>query len=237
MNKINAPKDTALNPHGLAIFDLDYTLTKRGTWGRFVARCVKARPHVWLPLLLAAGIAQLRYKLGFIPRVRVKQAMMKWAMPNWSREKITAMAEAFVKEEVENGLRPGAIQALERHRVQGDTIMLASAAVCVIVEPIARLLGIEHFVATDMEWSDDCLSGGFASKNCYGVEKLCRVEQYLKENPSLQQTNTIITMYSDSCSDLAIMQFADVGIAVNPDKRLLTASKGNNFEVVDWMKA
>ena len=237
MNKVAKPDDKVLNPPGLAIFDLDYTLTKRGTWGRFVMQCVKERPHIWLPLLLAAGSAQLRYKLGLIPRVAVKRAMMAWAMPNWPRDKIIAKAEAFARKEVENGLRPGAILALEKHKAQEDSIMLASAAVSVVVEPIAKLLGIEHFVATEMRWDNDCLSRDFASENCYGTEKLRRVQEYLRANPSLKQTNTIITMYSDSCSDLAIMQFADVGISVNPDRRLLAISKDNNFAVVDWMKA
>ena len=224
------------NPSGnLAIFDLDYTLTKRGTWGRFVLRCVRYRPHVWLPLLLAAGWAQFRYKRGDIPRVRVKQAMMKWAMPRWSRDKLTRLAEEFAEAEVTNGLRPGAVKALAEHNQAGDTVMIASAAVDIIVAPIAKLLGIEHYVATDMAWEGDQLAPYFASENCYGDEKRIRVERYLERNPSLNQTNTIITMYSDSYSDLPIMQFADVGVSVNPDKRLLALSKIHDFKIVDWM--
>ncbi|WP_371398288.1 HAD family hydrolase [Fretibacter rubidus] len=219
----------------LAIFDLDYTLTKRGTWGRFVLRCVRYRPHVWLPLLLSAGWAQFRYKRGAIPRVRVKQAMMRWAMPRWSREKLTQLAEDFAEAEVNSGLRPGAVAALQAHRDTGDTIMLASAAVDLIVAPIARRLGINHYVATDMAWEHDRLAPYFGSENCYGDEKLARVQSYLNENPELKRNNTVITMYSDSYSDLAIMQFADVGVSVNPDKRLLALSKTHNFKVVDWM--
>ncbi|MDG2361939.1 MAG: hypothetical protein P8L81_06225 [Hellea sp.] len=42
----------------IIIFDLDYTLTKKGTWGRFVLHTVKYKPWIWLPLILSAGFAQ-----------------------------------------------------------------------------------------------------------------------------------------------------------------------------------
>lgn len=220
---------------GLAIFDLDYTLTKRGTWGRFVVRAVKTRPHIWLPLLLSAGFAQWRYKQGHIERVRVKQAMMHWAMKKWPVDKIERLGSAFAKDEVETGLRPGAIRALEKHRANGDIIIIASAAVNVIVEPIAKILGVEHWVATDMAFEDGRLASEFASKNCYGAEKLRRVEALLAQNPGLKQNNTVITMYSDSYSDLDVLRYAHVGVAVNPDKKLVVLAKTHDFQIVDWM--
>ncbi|MGB0906705.1 MAG: HAD family hydrolase [Maricaulaceae bacterium] len=220
---------------GLAIFDLDYTLTKRGTWGRFVVRAVKYRPYIWLPLLCAAGFAQWRYKQGAIERVRVKQAMMRWAIKGWSQEKVEELGVAFAKEEVATGLRSGAIRALEEHRKRGDQIIIASAAVNVIVAPIANLLKVDHWVATDMAFSGGVLSPEFATPNCYGAEKLRRVEVLLEQNPTLKQKNTVITMYSDSYSDLDIMRFAHVGVAVNPDKKLRVLSAEHNFEIVDWM--
>jgi len=219
----------------LVIFDLDYTLTKQGTWGRFVIKAVKNRPHIWLPLLASAAIMQWRYKRGHVERIRVKQKMMKWAFPNWPKDRVEELAKDFARKELQMGLRPGAIRALKKHRERGDTLMIASAAVDVIVKPIAEGLDIQHWVATDMKWKEGYLQNEFASSNCYGEEKLNRVKRYLDENPLLKQTHTNITMYSDSYSDLAIMQFVDVGVAVNPDKRLVSLSKKHNFEIVDWL--
>jgi len=80
----------------IAIFDLDYTLTKRGTWGRFVVKTVKFKPWLWLPLAVSAGLTQWRYKQG------------------------------HANNEVKNGLRPGAVKALEAHRAKGDIIIIVS---------------------------------------------------------------------------------------------------------------
>ena len=105
---------------------------------------------------------------------------------------------------------------------------------CVIVEAIAQRLGIVHFVATEMKWENDRLALNFATKNCYGAEKLTRVKQLFDQNPDLKLNDTIVTMYSDSYSDLEILRFFDKGVAVNADRKLKVAAKGENFEIVDW---
>ena len=126
-------------------------------------------------------------------------------------------------------------EALKAHEQVGDTIIIASAAVDVVVAPIAKRLGIQHFVATDMDWEDGRLMPEFASENCYGEEKLRRLEAYLAENPSLKQNHTKITMYSDSHSDLDVLLWADVGVAVDPSKRLKMLAKQHELQVVNWM--
>lgn len=218
----------------IAVFDLDYTLTKRGTWGRFVWQNVKTRPWLWLPLLVTLGLDQLRYKMGSVPRIRVKQNMMKWAMVGKTQHELVTMGEAFALKEISNGLRPGAKEVLERHKMDGDTLIIASAGACIIVKPIARLLGIEHSLATNMKWQDGYLAPEFDTLNCYGEVKLKRFQEYLQEQPSLKQTDTIITFYSDSYSDIELLSFCDKGVAVNPDKRLRAAAPAHGWEVVDW---
>ena len=116
----------------------------------------------------------------------------------------------------------------------GDIIIIASAAVDLLVAPIARRLNVQHWVATNMKWEDEKLASDFASKNCYGSEKLRRVKQLFAQNPGLKQNNTIITMYSDSYSDIDFLRFCDKGVAVNADRKLTKASEEEGFELVDW---
>lgn len=160
---------------------------------------------------------------------------MKLTMVGWPKEKVERYAQAFAEREVMTGLRPGAIDALRAHRDAGDTLMIASAAVDVVVAPIAKRLDVSHFIATEMAWDEGRLSAEFASENCYGTQKLLRMKSYLAENPSLKHNHTKITMYSDSHSDLDIMLWADVGIAVDPSKRLKTLTNEHGFRVVNWM--
>lgn len=218
----------------IAIFDLDYTLTKRGTWGRFVLKNLRSKPHRWLPFVFGTAKAQLAYKRGKTPRICVKQEMMRWSMVGARKEDIVRLAEEFADNEIAQGLRPGAWKALEDHREKGDTIIIASAAVCVIVDAVAQRLNVEHWVATEMKWEDGRLAADFASENCYGPQKLTRVKQLFSNNSELKQNHTHITMYTDSHSDIDILRFCDQGVAVNADRKLTKAAGHEGFELVDW---
>lgn len=219
----------------LAIFDLDYTITKQGTWGRFVWMNVRRRPHLWLPLLISAGWHQWRYKRGSIPRIRVKQAMMRWAMRRKPKAELLALAEQFAENDINNGLKPGAIKALQHHRDAGDTIMIASAAVDIIVEPISRKLGVTHFVATDMAWdADGRLAPHFASMNCYNEEKLARIKALIAKSPELAALTPAIA-YSDSKADLPLLEFCKRGVAVDPNNTFKAiAAQNPNLTVETW---
>ena len=217
----------------LAIFDLDYTLTRKGTWGRFTWQMIKKRIYFLPFLLISAGLAQAIYKLKLIKRVRVKQVMMFWCM--WGRSKAVMIAEAkaFAEAEVPDKLRPVGMEVLKDHQSNGDDVIIVSAAVDIIVKAISDRLGVKHFLATDMSWTaDQKLRLSFASANCYGSEKVSRFESFLSQHPEFEGMDMI--MYSDSHSDLPLMQYCNESVAVNPNKKLRHIAENSNIPVVDW---
>lgn len=221
------------DPKKLAIFDLDYTLTQRGTWGRFTWQLVRRRPWVWLPLLFAAGSAQRRYKQGKLERVEVKKTMMRYSMKGRSKTELLKAAAKFAQEEVPNKLRPGGLRQLRAHQDNGDKVIIISAAVDILVEEIARLLGVDDYLATNMDWDDDqIVKMGFASPNCYGEEKVRRFNAYLENFPQYADWPRI--MYSDSHSDIYIMKICDEAVAVHPSVKLKTLAKEYGYPVANW---
>lgn len=219
----------------IVIFDLDETLTQKGTWGRFVVGSIRGKPLKWPPFVVRTLIAQIRYMLGHVPRSYVKETMMCCTLHGHSRQEVEAMAEIFAQNEVATGLRAKALHVLERHKNAGDRILIASAAVDLIVDPIAKRLGIDEVVCTKMAYCQ----GGYLEKklgsaNCYGQGKLDMVKSYLAQDADFKRDHTHITMYSDSRSDLAILCWADVGIAVHPSPRLAKCVDEHGFEVQTW---
>lgn len=217
----------------IVIFDLDYTLTRRGTWGRFVWRSVRFRPWLWLPLLFGTAANQLDYKRGRTPRGTVKKAMMRWSLMHRSQAELIRMGEVFARREVKR-LRPGALAALARHRSQGDTVMIASAAACLIVVPLCRELGIDHYVCTEMGWDGENLSERFSSENCYADAKRRAVLAYLERRDLPTQA---AVLYTDSQADFALEPLVDSIVVVNPRTKTRRAASSRGFEIVDWNEA
>ena len=220
---------------GIAIFDLDYTLTRRGTWWRIVWSWVHARPHIWWPFLISAGWAQLRYKFGGLPRDNVKLAMMRWAMKGASKQEVYRKGQAFARREVEQGLRAGAVKAIANHKKRGDKLIIISAAVDVIAKPMGKLLGFDYVLSTEMAF-DECnkLQLKFKTPNCYGAEKANRFNKIMVNTEALQQYYTHLTFYSDSYSDLAMFNLANVCVAIHPDKKLSRYAAQEKWHIYQW---
>ena len=220
---------------GLAVFDLDYTLTKRGTWGRFVWRWVRYRPHIWLPLLLSAGFKQWQYKRGKCPRQDVKLAMMRWAMKGAARKDMLQRGAHFAQNEVKTGLRPKARGVIAQHKARGDHLIMISAAVDVIAQPIGELLGFEAVLSTEMSFDDqERLELKFSTPNCYGAEKCRRFHALLEKRPFLKQYHTKVTFYSDSISDLDMFLLSQVSICVHPDMKLSRLAIEKGWPIANW---
>jgi len=200
-----------------------------------VWQSVKSRPHLWLPLLISTLSFQIQYKLGKRPRGAVKKTMMKWSLQRHDKSTLKKMAEAFAEKEVEFGLRPGGIAALNYHKQQGHHVVIASAAVDLIVAPIAERLNIDDFVSTELSWTrSGQLLSNFASLNCYGDAKLNRVKEKLSEIAKPGTYRTIF--YSDSKADLPVLEFVDFGVVVDPSPKFFNYALEHGFNIQKWAK-
>ena len=219
-----------------AIFDLDETITTRGTWGRFVSQAVGRNPIKLIGLWAHAAVAQLFYKFGRTERVFVKRGMLRWSLSGQSRSNLEALAQRFAEKELISGIRPGALAQIKKHQEAGDHIVIASAGADLIVNAIAERLGIEHVVCTKLAWNKGVCGRNFGSPNCYASGKLAMLQKRLETFDDFRREAAHITMYSDSHSDLPCFEYADVGIAVNADMKLRRAAKVYGLATVDWSK-
>lgn len=221
-----------------AVFDLDETITTRGTWGRFVTLALRDKPGRLLGMWARAGIAQFIYKVSSKERITVKRGMLRASLSGKTRDHLEALAEKFADEEVRNGLRPGAVSQIEAHREAGDHILIASAGADLVVEAIAKRLDIDTVLSTNLDWTveagQEVCARDFASENCYGDGKLLRLQKCLETFDDFKREASHITVYTDSYSDLPVLKFANKGVSVNGDRKLLKAADVYGFETVNW---
>lgn len=209
----------------IAIFDLDKTITRAPTWTRFLIFVNRNRPAFLLHLarILVQGAS---YKLGFASRDSVKVVSLR-SLSHLSRKELEAAAEAFIEREVASGLRPGAVEAIRWHAARGDRLIIATASVDLVANELARALGFHEVIATQLEWSSqgDVPAPRLLGANCYGAEKLRRIEAHGIERSSFA--------YSDHVSDLDMLLNSDHGIAVNPSSGLRKAARARNLTIAD----
>ncbi len=215
---------------GTAIFDLDRTITRSPTWIPFLFHVNGLRP-VFLARFLLLALHMIGYKLKLTSRDSIKAHGVRM-LAGINRATLQAKASAFVVNQMAHGLRPGALAAIAFHRARGDRLILATAAVDLVAEPLGRALGFDEVVATRLSWDAgvDVPVPVLASANCYGEEKQRRIA----EIRAIRPFNSPIFAYSDHVSDFELLCQADHGIAVNPSSCLRRAAQTRNLEIVDF---
>ncbi|MEM7729338.1 MAG: HAD-IB family hydrolase [Pseudomonadota bacterium] len=213
----------------LAIFDLDYTITRKGTWGRFVNSSLNERPAQIAALWASAGLKQVQYKMGVVPRVSVKAKMLRHSIAGRKRCELGALADDFVTRDVEDGLNGRVVEALREHKRQGHVVLIASAAVDILVERYARALDADGYVCTALSWCDENrLMGRFGSENCYGPIKVELIRAWLDER-GIEPTR--ITAYSDCRSDAPMLEMADAAVVIPRCSKARAYAERMGFEI------
>ncbi len=216
----------------IAIFDLDRTITTIGTFTPFMLYGAwRLKP--WRLLLLPAGAVLLALTAAkAISRKTLKTNMMRLFLGQVPEERLRPVIRDFIALFRRKYLRPGALEVMAAERARGARILLATASYDFYAADFAHALGMDGCIATPSLRRDGKLLPGLPGENCYGAEKLRRVEAALNLAPGTARPE--IVFYSDDKSDLPCLLWADRGVVVNPKPAFARIAAGRGLEVVAW---
>ena len=222
----------------LALFDLDHTLLPFDSgmaWTRFLVERGVLPAQAEATYLdychqYVAGTLDIHAMhfasvapLAQVPRARLSQ---------WTAEVEQAMRARV----------PADMLALvRRHRDAGDVCALVTATTRFIAEPCARLFDLPHVLATEAVTQDGtpdgALTGAIDGLPCFREHKLTRVRQWLaQQRPGGAADLNAFEQswfYSDSASDLPLLQAVSHPVAVRPDERLRRHALASGWVVID----
>jgi phosphoserine phosphatase len=139
---------------------------------------------------------------------------------------------AFYEEQVRPLYRPGALRALEEHRGAGDRLVLLTSSSGYLSELVARDLRLDAILCNRFEVDPQGLhTGRPLGEVCFGPGKRTHAERYSQE---AGVPLSACAFYTDSYSDLSVMQVVGRPVAVHPDYRLRREALRRGWPVVDW---
>jgi HAD superfamily hydrolase (TIGR01490 family) len=212
----------------LAIFDLDQTLLTSDSdylWGRFLVdnghvdgETYERRNKIFFEQYVDGTLDIHEFcRFAFAPLTQNPLATLH------------CWREQFVRECIEPIVAPLAPALLERHRVQGDRLLITTATNRFITEPIAQLLGVDTLIATDPEFIDGRYTGNVAGTPNFRDGKVKRLQAWLAQQAQAPER---ISCYSDSHNDLPLLLMADRPVAVDPDDRLRATAIERGWPVI-----
>ncbi len=212
----------------LAIFDLDNTLIADDS------------DYLWGQFLVDQGIvdkAQYEdanakfyedYRQGTLNIVEFLKFSLQ-PLANHPVEQLYQWREQFIKEIITPILLKPARILVDKHRNQGDTLLVITATNRFVTEPIVKLYGIENLLATTPEFIDGKYTGGFEGVPCFREGKVTLLQEWLKTEAETLHGSWF---YSDSHNDLPLLNLVDHPVAVDPDEKLTITAKRANWSII-----
>ena len=134
----------------------------------------------------------------------------------WEVAQIRAIVAETLHEIVEPLVYSEATELIAEHRAQGDEIVVLSASGLEVVKPIAALVGADRCLATRMGVAGGRYTG-VIEYYCYGEEKALAAAAIAAEGGHRLEN---CRAYSDSITDLPLLEAVGHPTAVNPDRAL-----------------
>lgn len=160
---------------------------------------------------------------------RVRERILE-AVVGHRREELTALNDDILPRLL-NSVRPETRRVVERHHEAGRDTYIVSASPVEIVDPLGSALGMTGVIATESEVVDGQYTGRLLSEFCYGPGKANRVRRLAEENG---YDLRLCYAYSDSRSDLPLLEMVGHPVAVNPDATLRRVARSRNWPIVQF---
>ncbi len=218
-----------------SIFDLDRTLTKRGTWSPFLL--FAARQYAPWRLAFVPGIIGLMaaYKMRLLSRKSLKEKMQALMLGRRiSQSAVFTLAERYADQCLNDNFYAEGKALVRCEIAKGRRVIIASAAHCFYLDEIARRLGVEH-IGTRSVWREGLLHAEIGGENCYAHEKRDRIIQFLEQH-GIKRSTAHIRFFSDDMSDLPTFNWADEAVAVNPSPALARYAARHGWCIYNWRK-
>jgi HAD superfamily hydrolase (TIGR01490 family) len=211
-----------------AFFDMDNTLLRVESgmsWVRFLYKRGELAPKMFAKALYWQAL----YKLAVLDMDTVFTRLVE-SMRGDSEADMIAKCEIWYRDHVAPEVAPAALVAIEHHRQAGHLVVLATGSTQYAARPVARGVGIEHVLSSELEVEAGLFTGRPAAF-CFGHHKVALAERWAQRHGVDLAASTF---YSDSYNDLPMLERVGTAVAVNADARLRRHAKLRGWSAPRW---
>lgn len=213
-----------------ALFDMDRTLVRKETaslYVRYLRDIGEASTFDLLKTFYWVG----QYTLGLLDAENMAEKALG-SLAGTPESKLSARCDDWFGKYVEVHIADAGRRAVKKHQEAGDVCAIVTGATKYAARPLARRLAIEHVVGTELELDGRGHFTGRAERPlCLGAGKVQRAEALAARLGFVLEE---ATFYSDSVTDVPLLERVAEPIAVNPDPRLERIARQRGWRTERW---
>ncbi len=209
----------------LAIFDVDYTLTKRETLVEFYFFMMRKDPKL-LKYLPKSIYSSIFYMLKIHDASTVKKTFIRF-IDGIEQNEMKKIVEEFYEKRLSKILYNDAIVMIKKMKAQGYKIYLISASAEFYLNQLYNIKEVDKVIGTKFALEHGFHRNEIIGENCKGDEKVKRLKEVLKsENVQVDFEGSY--MFSDSLSDLPLFNLVGHPYLINFRKT------HDKIEILKW---
>jgi HAD superfamily hydrolase (TIGR01490 family) len=151
----------------------------------------------------------------------------------WERARVCEIVEEALTEIVEPIVYREAIDLIEEHRAMGRRIVMVSASPEELAIPLGRHLAADDVIASRANVDGEGRYTGEMAFYAFGPFKAEAMEA-LAESEGIDLAGSYA--YSDSCSDVPMLETVGHPVAVNPDRVLARLARERQWEIREFVR-
>ncbi|GAA3615867.1 HAD family hydrolase [Streptomyces chitinivorans] len=220
-------------PRTAAFFDLDKTVIAKSstlTFGKsfyhggLINRRAALRTAYTQFVFLAGGADH--------DQMERMRAYLSAMCRGWNVQQVREIIAETIHELIDPIVYDEAASLIEEHHLAGRDVVIVSTSGAEVVEPIGELIGADRVVATRMVVEDGCFTGEI-EYYAYGPTKAEAVRE-LAESEGYDLSRCYA--YSDSATDIPMLEAVGHPHAVNPDRALRREAVSRDWPILTFQR-
>ncbi len=213
----------------VAFFDLDLTLIN-GISGKILMQQsykngIMSTNHIFRGFFLS-----ILHKLKLMNPDKIMDKMVS-NLEGIPESTIVDLINEIFDEFFKNVIREKAKSEIAKHKINSGKTVILSASLPYICEPIRNILRMNDVICSSLEVDNGKFTGKPNGNFCYGKEKYLRAIKYCEDH---NFSFTDAYFYSDSISDLPLLQVVGNPMCVCPDGSLRQIANKSGWTICNW---
>jgi HAD superfamily hydrolase (TIGR01490 family) len=157
---------------------------------------------------------------------------LKALCAGWDVEQVRAIVDETLHDLIDPLVYDEAVSLIEEHKAAGRRVVIVSSSGEEVVRPIGEMVGADEVIGTRMVVADGKYTGEI-DFYAYGPHKADAIRA-LAERRDWDLADC--WAYSDSATDLPMLEVVGHPVAVNPDKALRRVAAERGWDVVEFRR-
>ncbi len=229
---VKRPVPASYGPLQAAFFDLDKTVIAKASMvafgrpfyhGGLINRRTALRALYGEMIYLHLGASEQKLN-------RIRESVLR-LIKGWHRDRVCEIVAEAIEAIIEPIIFAEAADLIDQHHEQGRLVVIVSASPEEIVTPLSRFLGADDCIASKARVDDQGRYTGAMQFYAFGPFKAEAMDVLAAERGV---DLTASYAYTDSYTDLPMLEAVGHPVAVNPDRVLNRYAREHDFEILHF---